>query len=191
MGPTPTDADLIAGSDADPASFELLFERHFDAIFRYLRRRVGTAVAEDLAAQTFIHAFEGRASYHVDQPSARPWLFGIATNMLRRHWRTERRELLAYARLGRDPLEDEFDAVERAIDSDALGPVLAEAIARLNEGDRDVLLLFAWGEQSYEEIGLALDIPVGTVRSRLARARRITRELLAAKGQMTEEARTP
>lgn len=131
-------------------------------------------------------AFRRRASYDGDQDDARPWLFGIATNLIRRHSRTERRMLAAYAKTGADPLfalDPELDAAEDRAQAKAAGPFLAEALAALRPAERDVLLLYAWADLSYQEVARALEVPVGTVRSRLARARELVRGLLAASGR--------
>lgn len=132
-------------------------------------------------------AFRRRAVYDPRSEDARPWLFGIAANLLRHHRRTERRQLLAYARTGADPAaEGGFDAADARADAAAAGPAIAGALATLRPWDREVLLLYAWGDLTYQEIGDALAIPVGTVRSRLARARRRVRELLAGSGQLVD-----
>lgn len=183
-----TDAELIAATIADPARFAALFDRHFGPIHRYLRRRVGGELADDLAAETFVEAFRVRHRFDGKERSARPWLYGIAANLLRHHRREERRRLMAYARTGVDPVSaDEFEAADSRADAKALGPKLALALASLRGGDRDVLLLFVWEYLTYEQIALALDVPVGTVRSRLHRARRRVRELLGDPGQYLVE----
>jgi RNA polymerase sigma factor (sigma-70 family) len=166
------DGRAIAASTSDPDAFLAVFDRHFDAVYTYLARRVGIAEAEDLAAETFAQAFAGRARYDATKADARPWLYGIATHLLRRHWRTEERRLRAYARTGVDPL--------LGTDADASDPVLARALAELSRDERDTLLLHAWADLGYEEIALATGVPVGTVRSRLHRARRRLREALGA-----------
>jgi RNA polymerase sigma-70 factor, ECF subfamily len=173
-----SDATTIVDSLENPASFAVVFDRHFDAIHAYLRRRVGSDLADEFAAQTFLVAFDRRARYDRDQPDARPWLFGIATNLLRRHRRQEIRQLRAYARTGVDPLLDPFEGAEARLDAANRRPELADALGRLGSAELDILLLYAWADLSYAEIAQALDIPLGTVRSRLARARRRVRELL-------------
>ena len=179
-----TDAEIIQRSGAEPGQFALVFERHFDAIHRYLARRVGAELADDLAAQVFAEAFNGRGRYDLSRPDAVPWLYGIAANLLRRHHRTERRQLRAYARLGSDPVApDDLGPLVDRLDAQASGRRLAAALAALSGKDRDVLLLYAWAELSYADIAYALGIPVGTVRSRLNRARRRMRELLGLDGQ--------
>ena len=180
-----TDAEVIVLSERDPARFELIFRRHFGAIHLYVQRRAGPALADDLTAETFATAFRQRETYDRDRESAQPWLFGIATNLLRHHWRGERRRLIAYARTGINPVnEGGFEAADERMAAAAAEPVLALGLASLKPWDRDVLLLFAWADLSYPEIADALGIPVGTVRSRLSRARRILRELLDANGQV-------
>ncbi len=176
---TPTDAELMQRSATDPRQFAPIFERHFTTIHRYLYRRVGAPLADDLTSQTFTEAFARRQRYDVEWPVALPWLYGIASNLLRRHHRQEQRQLRAYARLGTDPLSpDELSPLLDRLDAAVSGPRLAGALASLNRTDRDVLLLYAWADLSYREIGFALDVPIGTVRSRLNRARRKMRERL-------------
>ena len=170
----PTDAQLIRVSGHDPVAFEAVFERHFDLIHRYLARRVGGQLADELAAETFAVAFAKRRRYDGAQADARPWLYGIAARLVGRHRRSELRALRAYARSGVDPFTpDHSHDAAGAASARAAGPALAAALAELQPGDRDVLLLFAWGELGYRQIAQALDLPVGTVRSRLSRARRL------------------
>jgi RNA polymerase sigma-70 factor (ECF subfamily) len=97
----PSDGAAIAASLSDPTRFGALFDRHFAEINRYLARRVGLVLADELAAETFVIAFRSRQRYDAGQADARPWLYGIAANLARRHWRTERRRLRAYARTDR------------------------------------------------------------------------------------------
>jgi len=184
------DAQIIAACDRDPERFRELFERHFPPTLAFLRRRVGSDIAEELAIETFALAYRRRASYDPRRGSARPWLLGIATNLLRRHRRTEGRMLLAFARTGTDPVlsdDPEYEAAERRADARTATPALALALADLRQGERDVLLLFAWADLTYPEIADALGIPVGTVRSRLSRARSRVRELLASNGQLLDD----
>ena len=180
---TLTDAQIISMSNADPDRFGEIFDRHFPTIHRYLHRRVGRELANDLASETFSVAFRSRSRFDAGRDDAAPWLYGIAANLLRDHHRSERRRLLAYARTGVDPILDGgFDAVDARLDADAEGPAVARALARLTPGDRETLLLYAWADLTYREIAEALTIPIGTVRSRLSRARRQVHEILAASG---------
>jgi RNA polymerase sigma-70 factor (ECF subfamily) len=187
-----SDADVITASRVEPVEFAAIFDRHFDAIHRYLARRVGSVLADDLASETFTIAFDIRGRYDLSRPDARPWLFGIATNLVRHHRRGEVRRLNAYARLDRSSETGaDLDGIADRLDAARLGKDLADALSRIPARDRDALLLFAWADLRYEEIAVALGIPVGTVRSRLHRARQRLRELLGASGQsMVDETRT-
>jgi RNA polymerase sigma-70 factor, ECF subfamily len=185
-----SDAAVIASSLGDAARFGEIFDRHFAEINRYPARRVGTQLADEIAAETFVVAFRARGRYDPAAADARPWLFGIAANLLRRHWRTERRRLRAYARTGVDPVGDECSDVERRLDADAAAPALAAALASLSANEREVLLLFAWADLSYAEISAALGVPPGTVRSRLSRARAHVRELMWPSGQVSVDGAT-
>ncbi|HET7443056.1 MAG TPA: RNA polymerase sigma factor [Solirubrobacterales bacterium] len=166
-----SDSEAIVASTSSPSGFAAIFDRHFDAVHAYLQRRVGPDLADELAAQTFLVAFDKRGVYDPAQPDARPWLLGIATNLLRRHRRDEVRQFRAYARSATDPLLDAFDGVEARIDASKMRRELVEALADLPTEELDSLLLYAWAGFSYTEIAVALEIPAGTVRSRLSRAR--------------------
>jgi RNA polymerase sigma-70 factor (ECF subfamily) len=179
-----SDAQVIAASRADPLVFATVFDRHFDAVHRYIARRVGSDLADDLAAETFTQAFDVRLRFDIAHADARPWLFGIATNLLRHHHRSEARRLRAYARLDRPAdTDDGFGGIETRLDAQRAGPAIAAAMGRLSADERDVLLLLAWADLRYEEIAVALRIPIGTVRSRLNRARHRLRELIGESGQ--------
>jgi RNA polymerase sigma-70 factor, ECF subfamily len=175
-----SDAGVIERSRDRPEAFAELYDRHAPAIFQYVARRLGRQAAEDLIAEAFLVAFRRRDRYDSSRPDARPWLYGIAANLIGKHRRAEVRMLRALARTGVDPLTD-GDA-ERADDRIAAGGLrreLAGALAALPAENREVLLLVAWADLSYEEVGCALGIPIGTVRSRLSRARRRVRGELA------------
>ena len=176
-----SDADIVRRSRQSPAAFADLFDRHAVAIHRYAARRVGGSLADDLMSETFLVAFERRMSYDLARVNARPWLFGIVTNLLSHHARSEARRWRAYTRTAAQrPVSGEVDADRMAerVDASASREGLTRCLAELTPADRDVLLLFAFAELSYEEISSALAIPVGTVRSRLHRARRQTRHAL-------------
>jgi RNA polymerase sigma factor (sigma-70 family) len=186
-----TDALAIQTSLSQPDAFVAIFERHFDVIARYLRRRVDPVLADELAAQVFVVAFSRRESYDSTQADARPWLYGIAASLLRGHARAEERELRALARTCVDPLRlssARAPAGDEALPGAALEPELARVLAELAPQDREVLLLHAWGELGDEEIADALGLPVGTVKSRLDRARRRVREAIARISALGEEA---
>ena len=163
---------MIARSASRPEAFGAIFDRHFPAIHAYLARRVGQSSADDLAASTFTVAFERRRSFRGDADSARPWLFGIATNLLRNERRSEWRTLRALSRLNARPLTE-------PIGPTGIDPRLAALLSQMEADQRDVLLLYAWGELTYDEIAASLGIPLGTVRSRLARAREHLRRTIA------------
>src|SRR3984885_12583451 len=161
---TRTDGEAIAASLHEPGRFAAVFDRHFAELSAYLARRVERALAEELASETFVRAFAARSGYDPAYPDARPWLYGIATNLLRRHARSEERRRRAYARaLERDELPASVEAVAERTDARAV----AGALSRLSPADRDTLLLLALTDLGYEGIALATGVPVGTVRSRL------------------------
>ena len=167
------DAAVIAESLTDPAAFAGVFDRHWPAIHRFCASRAGSA-GEDIAAETFRVAFDERARFDPRRGDAGPWLYGIATNLLRRWFRTRSRARLA-------PGADEHDFAEDALgraEASLLGPELAAALRGVAAADRDALLLHAWAELTYTEIAEATGVPVGTVRSRIHRARTTLRSQL-------------
>lgn len=184
MGPR-SDADVMGASVQQPAEFGEIFDRHGAAILRFLVRRVGPEAAEQLLGDTFRIAFERRVTFDRARDTAAPWLYGIATNLLRRHHRSEARRLRATARLAAsdDGSAAEEEGVIAAADAEALLPSVADAVLELPDAERDVLLLFAWEGLGYDDIAAALAVPVGTVRSRLNRGRQKIRDLLVAHGE--------
>jgi RNA polymerase sigma-70 factor (ECF subfamily) len=177
VSPLRTDGEAIAASLSEPRAFGLVFERHFDVILRYLRRRLDDQRAEEAAAQTFFVAFDQRGRFDPGRGDARPWLFGIATNIARRHRRIEVRELRAVAALGAEASTAE-DGAEAKLDAERLRAPLARCLAELPAEESDVLYLLVWAELDQPEIAAALDVPLGTVKSRLSRARGRLREAL-------------
>jgi RNA polymerase sigma factor (sigma-70 family) len=181
---TDSDAAAIAASLTDPAAFATVFDRHAASIHRFLARRVEPAEAESLLGEVFRIAFERRGTFDLERASARPWLYGIANNLIARHRRSEARRLRAMATLA----SMRIDSVEDTVGDRATEVTLAagswadlvHAIDELPDAERDTLLLFSWEELSYADIAVALDVPVGTVRSRLNRARRRLRSAAAA-----------
>jgi RNA polymerase sigma factor (sigma-70 family) len=173
------DADVIEQSAADPEAFSAIFDRHAGAIHGYLARRVGRSLAEDLTAETFLVAFRSRQRYDRAQPDARPWLYGIAANLIRGQQRAEVRQYRALARTGVDPAQDgPADRVSARVTAAAHVRALAAVLARLSVREREVLTLVGQAQLSYPEVARALDIPVGTVRSRLHSARQRIRRAL-------------
>ena len=162
-----TDAAVSDAADlaGPPQRFHAVVDRHFDAVAAFLARRVGPDSAQDLAQEVFVTAFRKRAKFDSSYGSARPWLLGIASKAVASHRRAERRQL--------ELLQRAIALPEPAVaSSDGLDPHLYAGLTGLARRDRDALLLHAWGELSYEEIAHALRVPVGTVRSRIHRARR-------------------
>jgi len=185
----PSDADVIAASLAEPSAFGAIFDRHASTILRYFGRRVEPAAAEGLLGEVFRIAFEQRASFDPSRASARPWLYGIAANLVGRHRRSERRRLHAMARLAARQPTDQNDVVGEhaagSLDAAEAWSRLAGTVDLLPAVEREALLLFAWENLSYDDIADALGVPVGTVRSRLNRARRRLREHDSSKRTQT------
>jgi RNA polymerase sigma factor (sigma-70 family) len=170
----PSDAAVLARSLAEPHAFTLIFDRYYRAIYGYLSRRVGPALADDLAAETFTRAFERRSSYDTSAERALPWLYGIATNLLAHHRRSEARQFRALAAAVQPDVPD-----SGTLDA-GVAERLVAGLEQLDDYDREALLLYAWAELKYEEIASVLEIPLGTVQSRLHRARGKLRGALEA-----------
>ena len=165
MAAETTDADVLGRCVDDASAFGELYERHGSVVVRYVARRVGGAAAEDLAAEVFVRAFRDRASCRCEHGSALPWLLGVASHVVADHRRFERRRLDSIKRWAAEAPGLVYH--EHA----SLAPELVNALKRLPADHRDALLLVVWGELSYEEAAIALGVPIGTVRSRIARAR--------------------
>ncbi|MGW6376689.1 RNA polymerase sigma factor [Rhodococcus sp. NPDC055112] len=175
--PVPRDNELIARSLTDPEAFAGIFDRHFGTIHRYLARRAGTDAADDLASDVFVVAFGRRADFDLSYEQALPWLYGIAGNLLNSNRRRLHRDVALLARhptpVSPLPFEDRVNA---SLDARREVRALERRLRRLSQADLDTLLLYSWEDLSYPEIAVALQIPVGTVRSRLNRLRRKLRE---------------
>jgi RNA polymerase sigma factor (sigma-70 family) len=170
-----TDAEIFQRSIRDPDAFREIFQRHASAVHAYARRRIGKTAGEEILAQTFLTAFEKRARFDTSYESARPWLLGIATNIIRHHLREEREHLTALGKIAREQPEQPVDDVAR-LDAQRMKPKLIIALLALSDDDRETFLLLALGQLTYEEVASALRIPIGTVRSRIHRARTHLRE---------------
>jgi RNA polymerase sigma factor (sigma-70 family) len=188
---TDSDASLVrmAASGHAPAFSELM-RRHSQAIHAYLSRRAGREAADDLLGEVLLRAYAARRRYDERWADARPWLYGIARNALREHWRRS-----AAGRQGREPLiylaavEDPWPDVDSRLDAAARRAGLRQALGRLAEADREVLLLVSWEGLSPAEVAVAVGIPPGTARSRLHRARTVMRQLLEDDAATQGEAR--
>ena len=187
-GHTGTDAAVIVESLIDPECFSLIVERHATSVFRYPASRVDRSSSEDLLADVFEAAFHARPRYDTRYEDCLPWLLGIATNMIRHHRRSAVRHESMVRRITRlhmqsDKPSDMVDVVATSAELHNEMQRVRGALATLDERHREVLVLSAGLGLSYEDIARTLGIRIGTVRSRLSRARRRMRELLGADGQ--------
>jgi RNA polymerase sigma factor (sigma-70 family) len=185
---SPSDAEVIRRSLGEPEAFGLVYDRHAATLLRFLGRRVGAGIAEGLVGELFRIAFERRKTFDGSRASALPWLYGIGSNLLLKHRRGEARRLRANARMAVREAPDKR-ASAAALDARLLFPRVADAIETLPDGEREALLLFAWEDLSYQSVAEALELPIGTVRSRLNRARAHLRELLKPGGKNRERSR--
>jgi RNA polymerase sigma factor (sigma-70 family) len=178
-----SDAEIIRQSLGEPECFAAIFDRYYAQVHGYAARRLGQDLADDVAAETFLVAFARRERYEGSRPDARPWLYGIVSNLISRHHRAEHRRYRALARASAGEVsEGHAEEVAVRVDAQAYRVPLAAALARVSGADRDVLLLVAWAGLTSEEAGQALGIPAGTARSRLHRARKKIRAALAQVG---------
>ncbi|GAA2111152.1 RNA polymerase sigma factor [Actinomadura alba] len=165
------DSRIVAASLEDPEAFGELFRRHSPRLHAYIKRRLGLVLADDLVSETFTTAFRQRARFD-GRAEFSAWLWGIASNLIAKHHRQETRMYRAFARTGVDPAEDGVaDLASDRASAAALGPRLAKALASLSAQERSAVLLLAWGEMSYAEIAATLDLPLGTVKTKIHRAR--------------------
>jgi RNA polymerase sigma factor (sigma-70 family) len=168
---------------AAPEDFEAAFREHFAPVHRFIARRVGKALAEDLSAEVFATAYRRRTAYRPERGSLRSWLYGIAANVVRGYWRDEQQLLELDARVAQGVLGPlagaQFaDAADDRVVAATVAPRIAGALAALSSEQREVLVLHAWADLSHEEIAAALGIAQGTARSRLSRARAALRAQL-------------
>jgi len=182
MSDSRSDAELIEASLRRPVEFGYVFERHFDAVFRFFERRLGPGPAEDLASEVFRIAYERRHDYQKgDSSSCRPWLYGISTNLGLKERRRFARHLAAVDRAAHFVEADGVDhatTVAARVHSEQTWTRLQAALVTLDDVSREMLLLVAWEDLSYQDVAKAFEVPVGTVRSRLHRARARLRTLL-------------
>jgi RNA polymerase sigma factor (sigma-70 family) len=169
MAPRPEASRTLAASVERPARrsrFERIFAAHYRAVFAYALRRATRAEAEDAVAETFLVAW--RRLEHVPDP-AKPWLLGVARRALANQRRSSRRQQALGTRLAHEPPSPAEPSGET--------PVL-EALGRLSDDDRELLLLIAWDGLTAGEAAAVLDCTPATLRVRLHRARRRLRSEL-------------
>ena len=177
------DDDLRALSGGDPDAFAILFRRHQTFVYNVAFRRTASwSAAEDVTGVVFLELWRQRARVEPLGGSIRPWLAGVAANQARHVWRSRSRRADALGRLAgvgatghQEP--DPADDLASRIDDERAMAALLDRLDALPEAHREVLTLWAWEQLSYDEIAVALAVPVGTVRSRLSRARASLRTL--------------
>lgn len=184
-----SDADLWARSRAgDARAFGLLFDRYANLIYNYCLRRVGgRETAQDLLSIVFLEAWRRKDK---DLPSDKvlPWLYGVASNVVRHQHRSERRFAAALGRLPEPEPEPDFtDRADERLDHEGQADKTQALLRELPKREQEVFVLCVGMELSYEDAALALDLPVGTVRSRLSRARRRIRKLSPGYGHKKGE----
>jgi RNA polymerase sigma-70 factor (ECF subfamily) len=185
--------EAVVASAEHAHRFEAVFEQYHRVIHEDLARTVGRGRADELAGDVFVTAFAARARYDPGLGSVRAWLFGIAANVRHTRLRSDARGRRAWGRVGgeRAGHDGGFEVVEDGIDYGRRLAWVTEFLRELSDTDRDVLVLYAFHDLSYAEIAQALDVEVGTVRSRLARARGRLRELIAASGEVLDGTGNP
>jgi RNA polymerase sigma factor (sigma-70 family) len=180
LGPNESASDEAlwqAARSGDGHAFGLLYERHAKKIYNYLFRRLADwSEAEDLTAVVFLEAFRRRNDAIVVEGRLLPWLYGIATNVLRNRRRAEWRHREALAQLSHERAPDASDAASRAEAAEQMRMFL-KRISKLPRAQQDAVALCFVSGVSYEDAAAALGVPVGTVRSRLSRARAALEEL--------------
>ena len=180
----------VRAGDAD--AFGTLFDEHARAIHRYACRLTGDQTgAEDVVAQTFLEAWRLRRKVRPEGGSLEPWLYGIATNVLRNARRSARRYRAALSRIpDPEPTSDHADALARRAGEQEEVAAARAAVRALRPAEREVVALCVWSGLSYAEAAEALGVPVGTIRSRLSRAKSrlqgLARDELLAIGRATE-----
>ena len=169
-----SDSEVMARAVCEPELFVHVFDRHGRAVHAYLARRAGSQAADDVMGEVWLQAFRSRDRFNTNWSDARPWLYGIARNALRAHWRSRYRGERHTHAGSADPWED----VDVRLDAARRAPTLRAALAALPDKDLEVLLLVAWEQLSPTEAAVSLGVPAGTVRWRLHRARASLRRQL-------------
>jgi RNA polymerase sigma factor (sigma-70 family) len=176
-----SDGDLWSRSSAhDGAAFSELFERHSKAVYNHCFRLTGSwSAAEDLTSVVFLQAWRRRNQVKLHGDSILPWLLAVANNVTRNSERSVRRHRLLLAKLPRSDASSEFEnGIGDRIDDERRMHWILMIASRLKAKEREIIALCDWSGVSYSEAATALNIPIGTVRSRLSRAREHLRGLL-------------
>jgi RNA polymerase sigma factor (sigma-70 family) len=188
-----SDASVIAASLAEPERFAEIFDRHFATVFRFAERRVGRDQAAEVASETFARGFAKRGSFRPDAVDALPWLLGIASKLILHERRRFVRYLAAVERASAETRTAEQDgglsSADRRLDAPGDRSRMRAALLQLPDLDRELLLLVAWDDLSYEDAAAVLELPLGTVRSKLHRAKARLRELLEPNGRNPDDQR--
>ncbi|OLT37319.1 RNA polymerase subunit sigma-70 [Actinomadura sp. CNU-125] len=166
------EAELAARVRSEPDLFTVVYDRYHRDIYQYVAGRLDVHAGEDVTAEVFLTAFARRHRFDPERGTLRPWLFGIATNLVARHRRTEARHYRALTAAPELPAGGHEDRVVTSVAAQHMQPKLAAALRRLSRGERDVVLLLALAQLTHQEIAQALGISYGTVGSRLSRARK-------------------
>lgn len=183
----------IADDGLSVEAFDTIFDDHYDRIWRYLFRLGGRECADELAGEVFVQALAARDRFDPARGAVSSWLYGIASNLgrswLRRRARGRRAvtRLAQWRRADADLAASDADGTARLDDRADAGRVM-DALNHLRATDREILVLVAWEDLSYTEIADVLGLPIGTVRSRLSRARVRLRELAEVGDQVADEA---
>jgi RNA polymerase sigma factor (sigma-70 family) len=184
----------LRAAAGESEAFGRLYERHARAIYNYLFRRCADwSLAEDLTSIVFLEAYRRRAEVELAEGKVLPWLYGVATNVVRNQRRSLRRHAAALKRIPPpEPVHGIAGEVADRLDAQTRMRTILAVLDQLPESDKDVLALCVWSQLSYEDAAEALGVPVGTVRSRLSRARARLAELVGPDGHeldaVTEEA---
>lgn len=175
-----SDAVIIRNSITDPNAFEDIFHRHYKTIYNYFSRRVENEVIEELASSVFVKAFEIRNKFDTTKENSLPWLYGISSNILNTSRRTKNRyqvrEKRAFEFYKQDAISNDQSLL---IEDKKLNESISGALENLKKADLEVVLLFIWEQLTYQEIASTLEIPIGTVKSRINRAKNILEKNLS------------
>jgi RNA polymerase sigma-70 factor (ECF subfamily) len=180
-GSTVSDRNLWdRATEGDAEAFGQLYDRHAQAIYAFLYRRTGSwSDAEDLTSTVFLHAWRRRAEVVLDRDSALPWLLRTADYTVRNEWRAKLRyrRAVAAAHVLVDHVRDHADDVAGRLDDDRRIQQAQASLKHLPKHEREIVELCIWAGLDQQAAAVALDVPLGTVKSRLSRARKHLREL--------------